>query len=80
MLGFPAVGEAAGGDACLGQALGVHDGVETGLDGGLVGAAHLVEDIADRLRPAVLDGTWTMPADRRRVGDAHKTSFTYWGS
>jgi hypothetical protein len=32
------------------------------------------------LRPAVLDGTLTMPADRRRVGDAHKTSFTYWGS
>jgi hypothetical protein len=34
------------------------------------------------LRPAVLDGTWTMPADRGRVGDAHmaKTSFTYWGS
>jgi hypothetical protein len=49
---LPAVGEAAGGGACLGQRLGVHDPVQAALEGRLVGLADLVEHVADLVRPS----------------------------
>ena len=52
----PALGEAAGGRARLPCILGVHHRVQVGLDGGLVGLADLVENVADLVGPAALDG------------------------
>ena len=52
----PAVGETARGGAGGGQCGGVHHVVQTGLDGVVVGLAHLVEDVPDLVRPATLHG------------------------
>ena len=55
-VGFaPALGEAAGGRARFRRRVGVHDGVQVGLDGRLVDLFDLVEDVADLVRPAALD-------------------------
>ena len=61
------IGEAASGGACLGQGFGIHDGMEVGFDGGLIGDPDLVEDIPDLVRPAALDGD--VGVDDRQGGE-----------
>ena len=53
---FPAVGEAAGGRPGGRQGCGVHDPMQAGLDGHLVGLADLVQNVADLVRPTALHG------------------------
>ena len=45
--------------------MGVHDGVQPGFDGGLVGLADLVEDVADFVRPAALDRDFVIDHGQR---------------
>ena len=52
----PTVREAAGGGPCLGDGLGVHDGVQTGFGGLAVSLFDLAEDVSDLVRPAALNG------------------------
>jgi hypothetical protein len=54
IIGRPAVGEAARGGTSPRQGSGIHDGVQVGPDGWLVGIPDLGEDIADLVRPAAL--------------------------
>lgn len=52
----PALGEAPGGGTRRRYVAGVHDGVQAGLDGGLVCGLHLAQDVADLVHPAALHG------------------------
>src|SRR6185312_15414578 len=56
----PALGEAAGGRARLHRRVGVHDGVQVDFEGRLVGYSDFVEDVADLVRPAALDGDFVV--------------------
>ena len=64
---LPAIGEAACGTLGLAAVGCVHDGVDVGLDGLLVGDADLVEDVPDFVRPAPLNGDGV--TDDRQGGD-----------
>jgi len=74
---LPAPGGAARGGPGGRQDRGVHDPMQAGLDGGLVGLADRVEHVADLVRPTALrrevgEGLWAKPrAGRlpRRVGE-----------
>jgi hypothetical protein len=70
IIGRPAVGEAARGGTSPRQGSGIHDGVQVGPDGWLVGIPDLGEDIADLVRPAALSWASLTEAQRQQVTES----------